>query len=701
MAQILNTIATGLKTNLPNELGNSPFLINDSLSICDDFYFCINFNYLNEIRFSLGLDIIKQNLSSYKLILFVCDDIVSEQFVNVIHTKIYDLNILNNYINCQINSSFKNHDTLIDNMSYDEILSLCKEYKLVFRISNNTEQDQEQFNLKQGDIVNNFKLVLDTLSNGPYDVKYETIDLLNPNEFTNAEIITLYQQQLNLFGYEGLRCFYPQSILNSEHQMPILCIQHGVGHEHIAYDLYASKLASYGYFVCMLQQETYGGGDTSFGNYHVLGKLRHFKNNITKISAGKFQNNLNFSKISLMGHSQGANKVYTACSEVGITTENDIDINDIMCLILIGPAIGFPNSSAGFRSVAATPESFFRFAKNVPLLVLNSDDDDAVIGVGYDLFSNFGTDSNFRNEKYKKLISYKNIMHGGFINDNYFINYFPSLVDANYDTRFFYNLNSKANSFSYPVSDVLVFLSLCLKDKLKTFYDSVQYYNILNNKIKLRDCSSVFQHTASNNVLLYIDEFNDDGFESTDNVVFKSHFNFNKFIFKTTSARDVYNSVDDFDGVFHKRAGINSGGIRIDYDDDAYIEYKNGDAYNLLNCAFIEIYISQILNGDSSLNNKLDKKHFSLELIDNQRNTCTLSSKICNRGIPAHRPVAISDTNPHSSVCPYPIKFRIEDFITQNYNLNISRITKIILRFGPSYGSATGALAIHKIQATI
>jgi len=694
MKQIITTQSIGIKTNLSEGTGIVPFLHNDSICVSDDINFCFSLDNLNFKRVLLGSSVItEKNITSYKLIVFVCDDIVSENFVNVISAKIYDLSILQNYVNTDISSSFVNHDTLSENMSYDELLSLCKQYKVIFRITNNLK-DIQNLSLKTADVVNDFNLILDTTKNGPYDVNCETIDLVSPQEFTSNERLTIYQNHLNLFGYEGLRVLYPQNILYTNQQMPIVCIQHGVKHEHQGYDIYASKLASYGYFVCMLQQETYGGGETYFGNYHILGKLRHLKNNITKISAGKFQNNLNFSKISLMGHSQGGNKVYTACSEVGITTENDIDINDIMCLILVNPAIAVPNSGAGFRSTINTPQSFYSFQKDVPLLVLGSDRDDAVRTIPYDIFSNYGLDANFRNKNYKRLISFRNSFHGGPILDFELLNYTNLPSQSPFDTRFLYNFNSKANSIGFASSDVLLFLSLCLKNKVNNYLKNTSYHSLNEISKKQRECVVILDHCKSSDVLTIIDEFS----SSNPNL---SHGGFNQFTLQTQSAVDVFNTLDAFEGVLSKRAGTNSGGLRIDYNNDSFIQYQNTtDAYNINNCNFIEVYCSQIL--EDVYNDKINDKHFCLELVDSARNSAIISSKVYNYGVPAQtRNIYPTAETPYTCISPTSIKFKLQDFLSKNPLLDTTDITKIILRFGSTYGSSSGALAIHRIQTTI
>jgi hypothetical protein len=692
---ILTFTATGLYTTNQSELGIYPFTFSNSLNSKDNIFFCSDLSFLNFVRVrTSGLPpITPQNLNQNYLLVFVCDDVVDDNFINLYSTEILNLSITNNYLNANINSLLPNHETLCDLVSYDEVLSLCKEYKLIFRITNDPQKDKNILNLKNGDIVNNFQLIFDTLDRGPYGVKFEHIDVLSPSEFTDAEKSSVYSNTLSIFGYDGMRIFYPEEIVNTNNTMPIVCIQHGVGQEHQGYDIYASKLASYGYFVCMLQQETWAGSNSKNGNYHILGKLRHFKNNINKIKLGKFNNKINFNKITLVGHSQGGDKVYSACSEVGIDPSSGIDINNIMCLVLINPAIAFQFPAAGFRSSAETPESTFRFAADVPLLCLGSDNDDAVQAIAYDFFVNYGMDADYRNKNYKRLISFRNSLHGGPILDFNFLNYVPLLSSFDFDNRMHYTKNSKANSINYSASYVTYFLSMCLKEKIKSSSLIQNSYQITNDENNIKQSLYFIDHEKSSNIDLVIDEYN----SMSPNLSYSGL----DFILDTNSARDVYQSFDTFDGVLTRRAGENSGAIRVSYTGDSFIKYDS--EYNLINSKYIEIYCAQILDYTEVYNNFSEDKNFCLKLIDGRGNEALMSSKLYNGGIPVHvkvdDPIALS--NPQSITCPFPIRFNIEHIEQLNPELDLSDIRSIILNFGPSFGSSTGRIGIYRIQTIV
>ena len=212
---IFSFTSTGLFSTNQSEVGIYPFIFSNSLNSKDNIFFCSDLSFLNSVRVTSGLSLITpRNLNENYLLVFVCDDVVDDNFINLYSTKILNLSITNNYLNANINSLLPNHETLCDLVSYDEVLSLCKEYKLIFRITNDPQKDKNILNLKNGDIVNNFQLIFDTLDRGPYGVKFEHIDVLSPSEFTDAERSTVYSNTLSIFGYEGMRIFYPEEIFN-------------------------------------------------------------------------------------------------------------------------------------------------------------------------------------------------------------------------------------------------------------------------------------------------------------------------------------------------------------------------------------------------------------------------------------------------------------------------------------------------------
>ena len=84
-------------------------------------------------------------------------------------------------------------------------------------------------------------------------------------------------------------------------------------------------------------------------------------------------------------------------------------------------------------------------------------------------------------------------------------------------------------------------------------------------------------------------------------------------------------------------------------------------------------------------------------MIDADGNSSTISSKINNKGIPVQvkKLSAAGNKTGFRSTCP--IKFDLNNFKLKNNNLNLSNIAEIALRFGPSYGTSSSTIAIHKV----
>jgi len=695
MAITINDLCFGFKTKNTNLSNTSPFLLTDSVDTSTDFYFCSNILFLNQKRNQLGLPSINTKMN---LIVFVCDQINNDIFETLISIKTYKINVLNDYVNSDITDSFFIHDDMCDSMSHEEILSLCKEYKVIFRIS--TTNDVDEF-LKNGDIVNNVKIVLDTKQSGPYSVQFESVDMLNPQEFTNQERINSYQTCLSLFGFESIRVFYPKEALDNSYLMPMVCIQRGVGQEHWGYDVYASKLASYGYFVCYLFQETYtktptnSAGTMGDGNYHILGKLRHFKNNIGKIKNGKFQNKLNFDKITLMGHSQGGEKVKSACAEVGVNPSAGIDINSIMCLVIINGALDSITSlGTGTDYLCLNsniPNTSFNLPKNIPILLLNSDRDEVTKSLMPTWFVNYGLNSvTLENEVPKRIIFIKNSQHGGSIIDHNFKNYINIPSAYNMDTRYFYTYNSRANNLGFVSSDLVNFLSLCLKQKTKNYLKITNTHSISPNQQKIRDFSYSLDHVPFSDVTLVVDKFN--------NVNPERSFGNLTFFLQTQDARDLPSVSDIFRGIVSRScSGSSDGACVLTITQDSYLQFERS-SFNLNNSNYIEVHCCMM---DDPLNTNTENFHFCLELVDSLDNSSIISSSMMSIGIPSKTTTTSPQTDSHEYICAFPVKFNIKQLKQNNIDLDLRNITKIILRFGSSYGTSTGKIYINRIQATI
>ena len=295
-----------------------PFVYSDTISAEKTISFAFNLSYLNSLRQTLGLSQILSNdinSSVWSLQVFLCDSIDgSNNFINISTNKLYQLsssNLSNNVISRTLTGAISTinlcNSDLGDIASQIEVMQLCKEYKIIFRLTPSSNADTST-TLKNGDIVNDLKLMFDTSESGPYATTLENIDLISKDDFTIDEIVSITNSNYQLWGNGCMRCHYPTNY-KSLSSLPIIIFVHGNNHNSMMYESYMQYFASYGYFCATVQGET-GGGE---GNIFTTGLhlcrsavlLSQLKINIAKIQKGKFNNYINFSHIILLGHSMG------------------------------------------------------------------------------------------------------------------------------------------------------------------------------------------------------------------------------------------------------------------------------------------------------------------------------------------------------------------------------------------------------------
>ena len=347
MAYISNYLFTGINHNITfNSALENPISYSDTFTVGSDLYFGMNISFLNQLRTSMGQSTIAApGIGNYTVTVFLCDSIDgSLNFVNVKNTKQYVLGPLqtNAYIYESINTileNYSNNDQLLESMRTTEIQKLKKSFKIIFRINLNSSPVLTQ-SIQNGDLVQDLYILADTMQPGPYEVVFENVDILSPNDFSDAERKAAYSANINLLAFEGMRCFYPQNLSTLGPIPLVVCVRANGGNVE-SYDPYLSLFASYGYFcICLFQDVSSNSvflfdngiynmpdaykfgvnqGDTFIGaietgSYHhsviTIGYLDHIKKNLNKINSGKFNNKIDFTKIIPMGHSRGGGAVY-------------------------------------------------------------------------------------------------------------------------------------------------------------------------------------------------------------------------------------------------------------------------------------------------------------------------------------------------------------------------------------------------------
>jgi hypothetical protein len=343
MAYISNYLFTGINHNITfNSSLENPISYNDTFIVGSDLYFGLNLTLLNTLRNSVGQSSINPVGTEFTLTVFLCNTVESNLTFSPLKTKQYTLGPLqtNNYIYESINSileDFSNNDQLLESMSIAEIQKLKKSFKIIFRI-NPTSSPVLTLSVQNGDLVQDLHIVADTMQSGPYEVVFENVDILSPDDFTDSERQAAYSANINLLGAEGMRCFYPKDITSP--RPLVFCVRANAANVE-NYDVYLSLFASYGYFCVSLfqdvttatnlmfdngiydmenanafgiNQDNFFYGAIEYSSYHqgviTIGYLDHIQKNLSKINGGKFNNKIDFTKLISMGHSRGGGAAY-------------------------------------------------------------------------------------------------------------------------------------------------------------------------------------------------------------------------------------------------------------------------------------------------------------------------------------------------------------------------------------------------------
>lgn len=602
MAYISNYLFTGINHNITfNSSIENKISYNDTFTVGSDLYFGLNISFYSTLRTSMGQSVIgPPGIGNYTLTVFLCDSIDgSLNFVNVLNTKQYLLGPLesNNYIYESINTileNYTNNDQLLESMSTAEIQKLKKSFKLIFRINLTTTPVLTQ-SIQNGDLVQDLHIVADTMQPGPYEVTFENVDILSTSDFTDLERKTAYGLNINLLTMEGMRCFYPKNISSLSPIPLVVCVRANAGNVE-SYDAYLSLFASYGYFcVCLFQDVTstasfmFDNGIFNTPNIYEFGTtqgdifvgaiesasyqhsvitiayLDHIQKNLSKISGGKFNNKIDFTKIIPMGHSRGGGSVYNLY-ELLLYKNNANNLiskfntnllhTSIKCILCLAPqkgdilqstgslcSIGFPlvtPSSASsvvptwslglqgltaaryceytkgisqgqFSLLNASTVAKLKLNTNVPLLFLYPEydtDTDLCTQVLY-RSSNVNFSGSVINTK--KVILLKKLDHNGVSTPAWYwhqYNNLRSIKEYNIPSAFGIIFNNLSSRVMYMAAKTLEFISnnVYAADINSDIYNNPNDFN--NRQKALMECFEYTEHPVESTIVKTIDVFN-------------------------------------------------------------------------------------------------------------------------------------------------------------------------------------------------
>jgi hypothetical protein len=671
------------------------------------------------------------NSNTKSLVTFLCTGIDgSNNFTGLQSTKTYNLsstNLSNNFLSQNLSGStgtfgLSNYDYGLS-LTQEEILNLHKSYKIIFRITD-TSSPVTTASVQNGDIVQDFFLMLNTSEPGPYEPQFDYIDYMDPRYLSSAELNEIKSNCRDVPGKELNRIFYPKNI-NDLSALPMYFIASGTWHNALMYDTYASLLASYGYFVVI---------PSKYASVSIANSLRILQLYEDKLANGKFHNKLDYSKLYFGGHSLGANDAWYIYNKI-INGETitpsipDINLNYIKCIMnleaaagikypasIIGVTFGSKNAVGSVRNNYSSTASLGNVYKGetgcfqfIPIITSGLHEN-----VGF-AFSAFNDASELNNN----------------VGSNNIISFSRNLGERKY--------NSKSLAIYKLAESVLIRFAIENNQILKKWYYNTNYTylpNILYNNTKVIDyfyrlpdsnvsfiagmtALSGFTYTGFTGVTLINQSQTVKQLYGTDDIYSSPLGNVYMRLHPLYSQIASYSALNYVGqtypcAMFWGQLQGNSGSISFNY---------SSQPLNLTTHSHIALpmgashLIGKTLIGGITnyvpIMPEIRTQHFGFELTDISSQKSIISSHQNNKGIyipfcgdrwTYSDPVIKSTTNygeydNQSHCCKY-MMFKLSDFKNQNPNIDLSQITGLKILFNSLYGLSggiTGAYAVNGI----
>jgi hypothetical protein len=711
MAYISSLTATAIQNVIDNSTNELSYTNNDTIPCNNSIYYSTNLNVINTYRTSFGLATISAaniNSNLYSLQVFLCTGIDgSNNFTGIVSNTLINLSSANvsgsaqPIVSAALSTVFQSlkHSDLCDSFTQAEVYQLCREYKIIFRLTP-TSSPVTTTSIQNGDLVQDFKLVLDTSSSGPYGVKFEYLDLLNPSDFSESELLSIYTNNFGIAGSETHRAFYPKNI-TSLSSVPVVLFCHGIGHQAQQYDAYASLLASYGYFVLSL---TSNPQQTANPSYRIFCILKQLKEQITKIKSGYFSGKIDFTKLILAGQSYGGDNVNCAAVDIqrnSITPSvSGLTFSDIICCVLMEDR---RNSSFG---------AGFTGAANMPSITISTSNGQEVNGSDPRVFLNakelYNATDSFRGNIFVRHSRHDEMgfpitAEQTYLNLPQTTTAPSSSLQGFYLTGTGYTKNSMAPNYYWISQNVLKFISIIFKNKIKNLL------SLTNNDLKSAfeqssEATSAFQFKYKSTDILY----NIDTLGNTLSYTTGMTYDFIKETYKVDDVNDFttllnakyaaagITSFSEYDNSYYNNGNVvfshysdTTKGFTYTYGSPLDLT-RSGTAKNIN--VVMGLVTESPIAGTTACVSESSYNHCSVYLTDNVGATATISSKQRNLGIPNSNKgfVNTSGSLLAQTVGFIPgthLIFTLQDFKSQNSNIDLTNISKLQLLFGSTYGS--------------
>lgn len=739
MANIISQILTA-KSTQQTGVGVLDYIKSDIFISNDNIFLFFNISQLNNLRIQTGTFPLLFSKNSYNMVIFLCDSIdENDLFLNcsVFNISASNGDVNGDYFSKELSNEFNftNDDLIKSIIDTNDVIKINKNFKLIIRFTPENTQDNEQV-LKTGDIVQDLKVFLDLSQQGPYEVGFENVDLVSPDDFTDAQRNSIYDDYLSFFGYENLRTYYPLGGISNNH--PLVVFQHANGSLEENYSFYQSRLASYGYVCISIPWDSWNnslkiGSSNSFTaawGFFCLNVINHLKLNKLLIKNNLF-NIVNFNKIILAGHSRGGGGILGAVKLLQnptILNENisyDISLSDVKCLVFLSPSIQDVMLEDGTPlTVAVGPgeidlSNYTKYDMNIkiPSICILPDKELDVGMTSTSLYRNLCINDEYNISNNKMHIVSKNTTHQdlgeNFYRSSSYLGYSPI---PSLEEWFVNNNNFHIQQFIF--TEIILFLQKELYGDNTSSVFIKTSNQILKNNLKYYYKTEDYVFT---DVLFYLDQFKEVSTELTNTFTTSSHHDImmdNTFldIYKqsfsdadeetllnylklgkifTTVVSNISPLFTDDSDPLNGIIASKDGGMSFQFDNTqtSYeLSYTPIEIYNLQNASYIVVKGAQIANTTNA--NEYEYLNFCVTITDNQGNESTLSSKNYSRGFAP--PIKYSNNN-FSPVSTQNITFSIDDFVNLNPSIVLSNINNIKIRFGSDWGNSSGSFILDEI----
>ncbi|MBX3462154.1 MAG: hypothetical protein KF830_03210 [Planctomycetes bacterium] len=503
-------------------------------------------------------------------------------------------------------------------------------------------------------------------------------------------------------SFLGQKTYYPTNIAVLG-QLPLVVVSHGNGHDYQWYDHIGFHLASYGYVVMSHQNNTVPGSHTAAAS--TIANTNYILANQAVIGGGVLNGRIDGSRIVWIGHSRGADGVVRAYDQLwrGVVTPANFTIGDIVLVSSMAP-VDFGGWAGVSPILGGTGNGSHPHDANFHLWVAQADSDvhgcaDAAQVYWYALHE--------RATAKRQTISMYGVGHGDLhdgtggafasgpaligrattheIMRGYLLALVSHHVRGDVPSRdYLWRQYERFRPVGAPTS-AGVTVNLTIRDDAATgkyVIDDFQDQSFASPNLA----------TSGANVAIGVqafvegraDDANDD-FTNSINDPFNG-FTYDSFSGNAAYRTDSFACVFSFDGAgsYSLAYDLTTAFVRPRFSDFTHLSFRAAQASRHP--------LTTAMLGDLT---------FSVSLEDELGNQGTIQIGAYGGGIeePYQRnsdPTCGTGSGWNSEF--ETIRIRLTDFQNNGSGLDLSRVRRVVFRFGPAHGSAQGRIALDEIE---